>query len=235
MADVPVSVEGCVVDIVEDVSHAAGDRKIAHERREFRSIHVIAVARRLDVGEALPGWGARRAVQPDQFRAGGQVFTDVVTGASRMGAVGEKVIDRHDAVHVARESPERMDERVGDSVLVQIPAFEAHPELERGIALLEEIALVDANFPQHADHARERALADPDDRHRRRFDQHDLDAASALGGIELRIEEGRSQPSGRAAADDRDLRNAPFAHAPESTKKEPCRLGPAGLQGLAYP
>jgi hypothetical protein len=54
VADVPVSVEGCVVDIVEDVSHAAGDRKIAHERREFRSIPVIAVARWLDVGEALP-------------------------------------------------------------------------------------------------------------------------------------------------------------------------------------
>ena len=151
-------------------------------------------------------------MQPDQFRAGGQVVADVVTGASRMGAVGEKVIDRHDAVHVARESPERMDERVGDSVLVQIPAFEAHPELERGIALLEEIALVDADFPQHCDHARERALADPDDRHRRRFDQHDLDAASALGGIELGIEEGRGEPSGRAAADDRDLLDQPGIH-----------------------
>src|SRR5947208_4500040 len=46
VADMPVFVDRCVVDIVEDMRHAATDRELPDEPRQFWSVHMITITRR---------------------------------------------------------------------------------------------------------------------------------------------------------------------------------------------
>ena len=109
-----------------------------------------------------------------------------------------------DAADRMPERAERVD--VGEARLAPIAELDA--ELERGLRLGDQLALVEADRAIERAQLRQRCLADADDADLVAFDQADVGRRLA----EQADEPGGGHPAGGPAADDHDPKRAFLAH-----------------------
>ncbi len=184
---------------------ATRDRDLLQVLGEKAGVQVKSVAYALVVIRMLDL--PRRPVMVDQGAAGRQGVGAVPRSARRFirAAVLEEIGARPAAPDVHFDAVEGVDELERPAGLVVVPVGKTDPQLEGPVAAPQELVLVDRHVAQPFAHQRDRRLAHADGADLRRLDDRDLNRRAFCATAELGGEIGRRHPTGRAAADNRDV------------------------------